>query len=87
MLQYVPADREPTYSNTTSVQVNWGPAEAVDIHDKGRPRVIFRTASLRLRTMEKGLGESLLWSCAGAWCASVRDAFNAIGDAGSTRPG
>ncbi len=60
MLQDVAMDGELTYSNTTSyaVQVNWGPTEAAGIHDQGRPQTLFRAASLPLRTMEKGLGES-----------------------------
>ncbi len=40
-------------------QANWGPSEDVGNHDQGRPGIRLRTASLRLRTIEKGLGESL----------------------------
>ncbi len=35
------------------------PAEDVGKHDQDRPGTLLRTASLRPRTMEKGLGESL----------------------------
>ncbi len=89
MLQDVAMDREPTNSNTTSyaVQVNWGPTEAEGIHDQGRPQILFRAANLRLRTMEKGLGESDLGQDRRAWSALARDVVNAIGDVGSTRPG
>ncbi len=34
-------------------------AEDMGYHDQGRPGTDLRTASLRPRTMEKGLGESL----------------------------
>ncbi len=37
--------------------------------------------------MEKGLDSSELAQDRRAWNASVRDVVNAIGDAGSTRPG
>ncbi len=49
------------FANTTSyvAQASWRPAEDVGNHDQGRPRTPLRTASLRLRTMEKGLGKSL----------------------------
>ncbi len=35
------------------------PAEDVGNHDQGRPRTPLRTAGLRPRMMEEGLGESL----------------------------
>ncbi len=54
-------------------------------HNQGRPATDVRTASLRPRTMETGLGE-LAQDCR-AWSASVRDVVKVIGDAGSTRPG
>ncbi len=38
-------------------KVNWRPAEDVSNHDQGRPEAPLRTASFRLHTMEKGLGE------------------------------
>ncbi len=59
-------------------------------HDQGRPGTDLRTASLRPRTMETGLGESVeqeLEQDRRAWSASARDVVNAIGDAGSTRSG
>ncbi len=58
-------------------------------HDQGRPGTDLRTASLRPRTMKKGLGEvsSELAQDRRAWIASVRDVVNSVGDAGSTRPG
>ncbi len=62
-------------------QANWRPAE----DDQGRPGTPLCTASLRLRTIEEGLGE--LAQDRRAWNASVRDVVNSIGDAGSTHPG
>ncbi len=50
-------------------------------HDQGRLGTDLRTASLRPRTMETGLGE--LAQDRRAWNASVRDVVNAIGDAAS----
>ncbi len=49
------------FAHTAShvAQTNWGPAEDVGNHDRGRPGTPVRTASLRPRTMEKGLGENL----------------------------
>ncbi len=38
-------------------QANWRPAEGVGDHDYGVPGAPLRTTSLRLRTMEKGLGK------------------------------
>ncbi len=40
-------------------QTSWGFAEDMGNHDQGRPVTALRTASLRPRTMEKGLGESV----------------------------
>ncbi len=40
-------------------QANWRPTEDVGNHDQGRSGAPLRNASLRLSTMEKGLGESL----------------------------
>ncbi len=59
-------------------------------HDQGRPGTDLRTASLRTRTMETGLGESVSSELAQdrrAWSTSVRDVVNAIGGAGSACPG
>ncbi len=57
-------------------------------HDQGRPGTDLRTASLRPRTMEDWVKvSSELAQDRRAWNASVRDVVNAIGDAGSTRPG
>ncbi len=41
-------------------QTNLRPAEDMRNHGQGRPGTPLRTASLRPRMMEKGLGESLL---------------------------
>ncbi len=51
--------------------------------------ITLRAASLRPRTMEKGLGEapSELAQDRRAWSAFVRDVAISIGDAGSTYPG
>ncbi len=51
-------------------------------YDQGRPGTPLRTARLRPRTVEKGLGESLSSELA----QDRRDVVNAIGDAGSTCP-
>ncbi len=40
-------------------QTSWRFAEGMGNHDQGRPVTALRTASLRPRTMEKGLGESV----------------------------
>ncbi len=56
-------------------------------HDQGRPGTDLRTASLRPRTMDWVNVSSELAQDRRAWNASVRDVVNAIGDAGSTRPG
>ncbi len=55
-------------------------------HDQGRPGTAL---SLRQCTMEKGMGEmsSELAQGRRAWSASVRDVVNAVGGAGSIRPG
>ncbi len=45
--------------NSHMAQTNWRPAEDMGYHDQGRPGTDLRTASLRPRTMEKGLGESV----------------------------
>ncbi len=41
------------------VLAGWGPAEDVGNHNQGRLGAPLRTPSLRLRTMEQRLGESL----------------------------
>ncbi len=55
------ADHGPTSAHTAAhgAQTNWRPVEDVGNHGQGRPGTDLRTASLRPRTMEKGLGESL----------------------------
>ncbi len=63
--------------------VNWGPAEDVGNHDQDRPEVPLQTASLRLRTVKKGLTK--VAQDRRAWGASVRDVVNSIVDDGSTR--
>ncbi len=40
-------------------QTIWRPAEDMGYHDQGRPGTDLRAASLRPRTIEKGLGESV----------------------------
>ncbi len=54
-------DQGPTSAHTAShmAQANRRPVEDVGNHGQGRPGTDLRTASLRPRTMEKGLGESL----------------------------
>ncbi len=44
------------------VQTSWRPAEDMGYRDQGGPGTDLRTASLRLRTMETGLGEIQLES-------------------------
>ncbi len=41
-------------------QMSWRPAEDMGHHDQVLPGTDLRTASLRPRTMEKGLGKSVL---------------------------
>ncbi len=54
-------DQRPiTHTSSHMEQVNWGPAEDVGNHDQDRPGTPHRTASRRPRTIEKGLGLSLL---------------------------
>ncbi len=55
-------DQGPTSAHTAShvVQANWRPTEDVGNHDQRRSGAPLRTVSLRLRTMENGLGESLV---------------------------
>ncbi len=53
------ADQGPFPSHTAShlAQAGWRSAEDMGNHDQGQPGTDLRTASLRPRTMEKGLGE------------------------------
>ncbi len=55
------ADQGPSSSHTSShvAQSSWRPAEDMSFHDHCRPGTDLRTTSLRPRTMEKGLGESV----------------------------
>ncbi len=61
------ATKCPSWYRTYLFQHNLlrGAGELGTSWSRGQPQVLFRTASLRLHTMEKGLGESLLWACAG----------------------
>ncbi len=63
------ADQRSTSAHTAShvTQTSWRPAEDMNNHNQGRPGTVFRTASLRPRTMEEGLKQDRR-----AWCASVR---------------
>ncbi len=66
--------------------MNWRQDEDVDSHNQGRPETPLRTASLRLRTMEKALAESLAPDNR-AWGAPIRGVVKSIGDVGSIRLG
>ncbi len=66
----VQAQRTP-FDHTSShvAQKSWRPAEDIVNHEQGRPRASLRKASLRLRTIEKGMGESFQW--ARTWPSSL----------------
>ncbi len=49
----------PTHTASHVAQTSWRTAEDMGNHDQGRPGTDLRTASLRPRTMETGLGESV----------------------------
>ncbi len=65
--------REGSYTTSHVAQANWRPAEDMGNRDEGRARTPLLSSEIAQDRR--------------AWSASVRDVVNAIGDAGSTRPG
>ncbi len=47
------------HNNSYVAQAGWRPAEDVGTHAQGKPGTSLWTVSLRLRTLEKGLGKNL----------------------------
>ncbi len=78
-------DQGPSLAHTASLvaKTGWRPTEGVVRDTQGREGTSLWTASLRLRTMEKGLGEIFgeIAQDHQVCDASVRSVVNSIGDA------